>query len=95
MTQRTKIALIVGSVVVLILGMAVCAACIPRGTPANIQEPVEHEDCDKEDQAKGQWWEGCTLNLKPSVKPSPKPVLKTPAPPVQTPGPVRTTKKRT
>lgn len=63
MTRRTAIGIVAGTLLVmLIIGiMFICAkgAATPGG---NLYEPqhtigVEEEDCDKEDKAKGEWWE--------------------------------------
>lgn len=77
------IALIIGGLVLAVLTIAVCASCVRRTTPTPVStvEPVEVEDCDDEDRAKKQWWE-CGPGV---LKPSTKPVIKSPAPPA---GPV-------
>lgn len=81
------IALIIASVAVVILGVSVCAACSVRKmapTPVSTTEsvePVEKRDCDEEDRIKKDWMD-CGLGV---LKPSTKPVIKSPAPPA---GPV-------
>lgn len=80
------IALIIGGLVLAVLTIAVCASCVRRTTPTPVSttqsvEPVEKRDCDEEDRIKKDWMD-CGLGV---LKPSTKPVIKSPAPPA---GPV-------
>lgn len=88
LTRTHKIWLTLGAVFVAAMAVVVCVAAIPTRAPVSTEsvvpaEPVDTEDCDKEDQAKGQWWEGCTIDTKPKVVRTTKPVVvPTPARPL-------------